>query len=199
MAETVVEKSRHKINNIPITVGLHYECLGIMPPSHDRSTPRGSMPDAVTIDDVDETLLDFVATTRNRQQLDDRLAQLHGRADWAGRTAGTLTVTCCVPRSQTTAQLKDTWPQIVTRAARQVFGSFELHSLNILQDCWENFLKRVGRVERSNDDVRVSVNYDECCVHVVGKAAPFRDVLDPMGKVSYMGVYSMNPYHICEN
>ena len=205
VAETVVEKSRHKINNIPITVGLYYECLGIMPPSHDRSTPRGSMPDAVTIDDVDEALLDFVATTSNRQQLDDRLTQLYGRAEWAGRAAGTLTVTCCVPRSQTTAQLKDTWPQNVTRAVREVFGSFEQHSLNVLQDCWGDFLKRVGRVQQATDDIRVMLDADNCSVHVVGKTAPFRDLVNSMGKVCitvFLGTFKKNvsvySWNVCD-
>ena len=142
------------------------------------------MPDDVTLNDVDDVMLTFVAETSNRKLLDDRLTQLHGCIDWNARAPGALVITCCVPLSKTSAQLKNTWPASVTQAARDVLASFQVHCIEVLQDCWKAFLSRVGRVEQSSDDLRVIVDHDACKITIVGKTSPFKVMVDKLGKVS---------------
>ena len=183
VAERVVDKGQHKIDNVKLIVAVHHDCLGVMPPSHDHSTPHGCMPDDVTITDVDENLLKFVERSSSRKLLNDKMAQRHGKVGWDARIPGALTIACCAPRSVTTLQFKKTWANNIKQAAEEVFGTFACDKLNVLQDCWDAFLKRIGSVEKKTDKLWVTVERESCCVQVVGKTSLVRDTLQSLGKV----------------
>ena len=118
-----------------IEVRLHYECIGIMPPSHDPSTPRGSMPDDVTLVGINESVLAFVNQTSNRKLLEDRLSHVHGQVDWSARASGTLVISCSAPMSEMTPKLKESWPDTVSREAKAFLASFVHNTIEVLQDC----------------------------------------------------------------
>ena len=179
----MVAKREHTVNKQRITVKLHYECLGILPPSHDCSTSHAPLPDDVTVGDVDAALLEFIATTCNHSLLDERLAEHHGIAQWEHRRPGEITVKCTLPMSAA-AQVKAAWSQDVTSAVNKFLALFQTQKLEILRETWEDFQVRVGIIEQPEDCLQVMMDEDNCTVWLIGKAEPFQAVLAVIGEVT---------------
>ena len=55
--ERVLSKSPHKLGDQPLHVAAYYDCLGVLPPGHDISTPDAWVQSRVEITDADPQVI----------------------------------------------------------------------------------------------------------------------------------------------
>ena len=186
VAESVVGKKDHKMDNVKLTVGLHFDCLGILPPGHDRSTPQGSIPDDLFVKDIDLDIVHFMSKTKqNRDLLERELIGADAKIEWPQHLnlETGVTISCTLTASSATKAKKEAWPALAKAKLEHVAGFFVRESVNILQEGWDAWCRACNLVEMTDDSMMTRIDKDSCTVTVVGKRVQVDAFVDELKEV----------------
>ena len=182
-----MNQKKHLLEQIRLVVGLHYECLGILPPHHDRSTPKGSIPEDLEIKAVDMDIIRFIEqTTSNRNLVSDRLKSADAELIWPGKSAvdiNTVFIHCTLTSQTATKAKKETWAENAKKSLEEVMGLYTADNINVLQEGWKEFRNQTGKLNQLDDNLMVQCDDDTCTVTAIGKITAVSKMISDLTQV----------------
>lgn len=190
----MISHERHTFQDQQLIVkDLYYECIGVIPPNHDRTAPSVTLPSDVTISDLDCIILKYILHTPTvKSDIERNLKRVDANIAWS---VDSVTLSCTLQKDVLEFSVHArNWRQSVQDSFNEALSRFSHEELSVLQEIWDDFSQyvQVNLSEKFGDDVFLtSDDKGTCTMVVVGKRQSVNDAVEIMKLVSTV---SLEPY-----
>ena len=152
----------------------YYECLGLIFPDHETTTPGGWIPKTVLVTGFCPRVFSFLqASAEARQLVDSKMAEVAAVVEWEtyDDTSTSVELTCTITHTMEEAHvMARTWRQDVSTAFQDVLAThFASEEIGTLQETWKPFVSRIGYVnELDHTKIAVVLCADTFHVSITG-------------------------------
>ena len=148
----------------------YYECLGLIFPDHETTTPGGWIPKNVVVTGFCPRVFSFLqASAESRQLVDSKMAEVAAVVEWETYdiTSTSVVLTCTITHTMEEAHaMARTWRQDVSTAFQDVLAKhFASEKIDTLQEAWKPFVSRIGYVNEL-DHTKIAVELCANTFHV---------------------------------
>ena len=139
----------------------YYECLGLIFPDHETTTPGGWIPKNVVVTAFCPRVFSFLqASAESRQLVDCKMAEVAAVVEWEtyDNTSTSVELTCTITHTMEEAHtMARTWRQDVSTAFQDVLAKhFASEKIGTLQEAWKPLMSRIGYVNEL-DHTKIAV------------------------------------------